>query len=202
MNAQVFQEPALKKAKASADKALNFQRRERMFIRRRRSNRWVSIGRVASVCARQKVQEMLVWSETHEELRRAALLFLLAYTYLLRVPSEALPAVVGTSANEAGSNAVLIKDGESLVLVLHRRKNRPRGSRLVRKCSCRQAPETCVYHVLGPVVDATPVGARLFEGITESGAGARFAFVAKKSTASKCGRRGGGAQDLARSRGH
>ena len=121
------------------------------------------------MCARQKVQEMLEWSEAHEELRKAALLFLLTYTYLLRLPSEALPAIVGTNANETGSNAVLLKEGESLVLVLHKRKNRPRGSRLVRRCSCRQAPETCVYHILGPVVEATPVGARLFAGISESG---------------------------------
>jgi hypothetical protein len=31
---QVFEEPALKKAKRSVDKALNFKRREKMFISR------------------------------------------------------------------------------------------------------------------------------------------------------------------------
>ena len=120
---QVFQEPALKRAKAAADKALNFQRRERMFIQK------------------EKVAEMIAWTEGRDdELRRWALLFLFAYTFLLRVPSEALPAVVGGTGTEEGSNAVLVAGEGTLTLHLKRRKNKPEGSCLMRKCCCAKAP--------------------------------------------------------------
>ena len=128
------------------------------------------VGCVALCVARQKVDEIVKWSESHEEMRLCALLFLFSYTYLLRLPSEALPAIAGQDGREQGSNAVLFKEGASLVLVLHRRKNKPNGSRLVRRCSCRHSAGACAYHLLGPVVDATPAGARVFGNITSSGA--------------------------------
>ena len=148
---QVFQEAALRKAKASVDAAGNFVRRERNFIQR------------------QKVEEMLAWSMTHPYARRHALLFLFSYSFLLRTPSEALPVRVGKDGGEIDSNAVLFKDGDQLVLILRRRKNKPQGSRLVRKCTCHRSKTSCVYHEIGALVDAAADGDSLFGGISPNG---------------------------------
>ena len=159
---QVFDSPELKKAKASVDKAHNFNRRERMFIH------W------------NRVEEMLTLSESRPELRVCALLCLFCYAFLLRMPSEALPAVSGgdgaagaLSYLASGSNSVVSIDGESLVLRLQKRKNKPQGSRLARKCTCAKAPGSCVYHLIGQLVKDTPAGGRLFGDLKPGGAHAR-----------------------------
>jgi hypothetical protein len=168
---QVFQEPALKKAKASVDKAGNFSSRGRMFIDRCRVRPAQRRGLRGLVnCGREKVEEMLAWSQTHETTRKHALLFLFSYCFLLRTPSEALPAIAGEDGREPGSNSVLFKDGEQLVLVLRRRKNKPGGSRLARNCTCRKSAASCAYHLIGQLLDETPVGGQLFQGITANGA--------------------------------
>ncbi len=149
----------------------------------------------------QKVEEIIAWSESKEEVRTYALLFLFSYSFLLRTPSEALPAIAGVDGSEQGSNSVLFKDGESLVLVLRRRKNKPKGSRLARKCTCRKSADSCAYHLIGQLVDATLVGARVFEGTT-----ARGEHAGVVGGAVMCGafvlRRRGGAQIVAGSGGH
>ena len=149
---QVFQDPAVRKAKASAAAAGNFTRRERMFV------------------SRQKVEDMLTWTDSNEELRIYALLFLLSYSFLLRTPSEAIPVIAGQDGSELGSNSVLFRNGDQLVLILHRRKNKPTGSRLARKCTCTSAAKSCVFHIIGSLLDATPMGQRLFGSVTASGA--------------------------------
>ena len=69
-------------------------------------------------------------------------------------------------------NLILFKgDDESLILVLRRRKNKPEGSRLIRKCSCHKSPASCAYHIIGKLVDDTPVGARIFGSMIANGAG-------------------------------
>ena len=53
------------------------------------------------VCGRHKVEEMLAWCAANpdqKELHSYALLFLFSYSFLLRGPSEALPAVVADLA--------------------------------------------------------------------------------------------------------
>jgi hypothetical protein len=160
---QVFESPELKKAKASVDKAHNFNRRERMFIH------W------------NRVEEMLTLSESRPELRACALLCLFCYAFLLRMPSEALPAVSGgdgaavaQSYLASGSNSVVCINGESLVLYLQKRKNKPQGSKLARKCTCAKAPGSCVYHLIGQLVKDTPVGERLFGSLKAGGVHARW----------------------------
>ena len=121
----------------------------------------------ALLWARKQVKEMQEWADANEEYLRYAWLFLLAYVFLLRVPSEALPAVAGkVFGREAQS--VLEHSGEGLRLTLRRRKNKPQGSQLVRSCWCTQCSRTCPVHALGPVVAASPQGESLFEGITPS----------------------------------
>ena len=57
-----------------------------------------------------------------------------------------------------------------LTLVLHKRKNKPAGSTLVRRCCCAKAPRMCVVHLLRPLIESTPTGQRIFPGITAGGA--------------------------------
>jgi len=92
-------------------------------------------------------------------------LFLLAYSFLLRLPSEAVPVTAG------GDSAWSLKmEGPELVLTLRRRKNRPHGSVLRRRCCCRQSKVCCVVHVFGPILQASGLGQRLFRGVTANSA--------------------------------
>ena len=71
----------------------------------------------------------------------------------------------------AGSGpCALSREGDWLVLRLERRKNKPRGSRLVRGCWCKESSTTCPVHVLGAVLDQRKDGERLFPGVTAAGA--------------------------------
>ena len=75
---------------------------------------------------------MMEYAESYPEYRRHALLYLLTYAFLLRLPSEALPAVAGGEGVEG--QAVLACQEEKLTLPLKRRKNKPQGSCLTRGC--------------------------------------------------------------------
>jgi hypothetical protein len=99
-----------------------------------------------------------------------ACLYLMAYTFMLRVPSEALPLRVGSvgmsERPELGAHsACAIIDG-SLVLCLSRRKNRQHGSRLTREGWCDRDSETCPVHVLGAWLTTFLVGAHPFSSIS------------------------------------
>jgi len=72
-----------------------------------------------------------------------------------RVPSECWPARVIQSGDDtvfgpaqAEQSEVHVR-GDYIVLCLKRRKNRPQGSRLTRRCWCSTSPTTCPVHVLG-----------------------------------------------------
>jgi len=90
--------------------------------------------------------------------------------FLLRLPSEALPVVASGAEGQVVSQAVITLAGDELVLVLQRRKNKPNGSRLVRKCWCKQCKRTCPIHVLGKFVQTCADGSQLFSGITAADA--------------------------------
>ena len=78
------------------------------------------------------------------------MLWLFAYTFMLRVPSEALLAARGDQslARSAAEQAIIWLDGNVLVLRLLRRKNKPQGSVLRRGCTCDCQPRICPVHVL------------------------------------------------------
>ena len=85
--------------------------------------------------------------------RRSCALYLLSYSFLLRVQSEAMPMLMGAPELagrelEPGRHSRLCCAGDRLELVLARRKNRPHGSRLVRHCSCPAASRVCPVHRL------------------------------------------------------
>ena len=129
------------------------------------------VGRCVCVYGRHKVEEMLAWCQANpeQELKNYAYLFLFTYSFLLRLPSEALPVVAGGSGRVPESMSVLRYEADQLVLTLQRRKNKPEGSRLIRKCSCRQSPATCAYCRLKPRVESTKDGEPVFPGLTTAG---------------------------------
>ena len=97
----------------------------------------------------------------------AAMLYLTAYVFLLRVPSEGLPLTIGSTGETqrplpAGRHsAIEIMDGE-LVFSLAKRKNLQGGSTLRRACSCSVRADLCPVHVLGPCFMQHPPGSTPF----------------------------------------
>ena len=94
-----------------------------------------------------------------------AMLFLTAYVFLLRVPSECLPIVKVDGPPQAGlelGQSTLWLDGNRLVLRLKCRKNKPQGSELWRECWCKSCKETCPIHVLGEYFKSLPCSAAPF----------------------------------------
>ena len=101
--------------------------------------------------------------------------YLLAYCFLLRVRSEALPLVVGSDGSSGqplppGRHSSLAMHGGELVLKLGRRKNKQHGSVLRRQCWCSACTETCPVHVLAPWAASLPAGSVPFAGITGNAA--------------------------------
>ena len=123
------------------------------------------------VLSRQQIESMLRWAETEEDITHSAMamLFLVTYVFLLRLPSEALPIEVGRVPGKQ-QQAVLEMDDGKLILTLMRRKNRPAGSRLEHTCWCKESCRTCPVHVLGPAVRGIQPGTALFGGFTAAGA--------------------------------
>jgi len=129
------------------------------------------VGQCVCVYGRHKVEEMLAWCQANpeHEFKNYAYLFLFTYSFLLRLPSEALLVVKGGSGRVPVSMSVLRYEADQLVLTLQRRKNKPEGSRLIRRCSCRQSPATCVYCRLKLRVESTKDGEPVFPGLTPAG---------------------------------
>ena len=82
----------------------------------------------------------------------SSMLYIMSYAFLLRVPSEALPCVIGCKeeANKhlgtCHSRFYVINN--SITIELARRKNMPNGACITRKCWCSNSPSTCPVHQL------------------------------------------------------
>eukprot|EP00973_Karenia_brevis_P095548 12427906-Karenia_brevis.AAC.1 len=137
---EVFGNPALRRAKSTIAKSNMFVSRKPMFIKRDMVSDLVSLG------AREP------------GFYKYSMLFLFTYWFLLRLPSEAVPARHGTGTH------CLSRHGDELVLVLKRRKNKPLGSKLTRSCLCRANAGICPVHVLGAYLSTVEVGSPLFPG--------------------------------------
>ena len=88
----------MKRAQVSAAKRSNFVARPKMWIRR------------------STLERILDWIENHIEFAVYGLLCLLAYAFLVRLPSEALPAQKGGEGQ-----ACLHREGDKIKLKLRRR---------------------------------------------------------------------------------
>lgn len=110
-----------------------FQSREKLFI------------------DRTLVSNMVMSVQRDWEDMTGASLWLTSYIFLLRLPSEALPACKGSPDNPAFSHkqTLIWKEGDAICLRLLRRKNRPQGSGTMRRgCTCRGSDHMCAVHGL------------------------------------------------------
>ena len=80
-----------------------------------------------------------------------AMLWLVSYLFLLRVPSEALPMrkLEPTAAGASEAQSIIWKDGDTVCLRPKTRKNRRQGSGIMRRaCTRRGGKATCAVHTL------------------------------------------------------
>ena len=99
------------------------------------------------------------------------ILYLASYSFLLRVPSEALPLVLGSPKEIGlplgfGTHSRLTGGDDRVTLRLARRKNKPQGSFMTRTCWCKQSAATCPVHALGKLLFDLPQGKALFPKIS------------------------------------
>ena len=95
------------------------------------------------------------------------LLFLSAYTFMLRLPSVALPVVAHAYGPAHAGDAPMVQLTKDYVAwIFPRRKNWDRPSIIKRQCWCHQCVKTCPVHVLGAALRAIPPGIQPFAGIT------------------------------------
>jgi len=146
---EVFSCRALKRAKVAITKRDQFVSRCSMFLR---------LPMVRS----------LMRLAVSDGCKRDAMLYLVSYVFLLRVPSEALPMVMCNGGAVHGEQSCLFMEDGKLVLALKCRKNKPKGSKLVRSCWCAQDTTTCPVHVLGKALSRLPVGFAPFKGLKPS----------------------------------
>ena len=140
---------AVKRALAAVDKRGVFVSRERQFIGRDLVVKLMSLAKNANC-------------------KNEGMLYLAAYVFLLRVPSEALPmssTCIGSAATSKSSSSVIALIGDEVVLTLACRKNKQQGSRLLRKCWCSKWPETCPVHVLWEYFAKLREGTQPFRGL-------------------------------------
>jgi hypothetical protein len=171
--AQVFAHPSVARAKDAIAKRCLSQTRVPLFVQM------------------PMVQGMVVSLLRKHELRELVMLFLAAYVFLLRVPSEALPMAAGGGAGKKVTPIFKVHvDRNTVELWLPKRKNRRTPSsqfRLFvapflhglfvaiacvshRPCWCKKCPVTCPVHVLGAYMAGLPVGTQPFVGITPAAA--------------------------------
>ena len=142
---EVFNSPMLRRAKAAVKKRRAYAQRPRMWIRQD------MIRRILCLVDRRSESE---WA--------LAMLFLVAYVFLLRLPSEALPMSAGGVGCAHGLHSVISLEGEELCLRLASRKNMSSGSVMRRSCWCKGCKTTCPVHSLWPFFLGLGVGAQPF----------------------------------------
>ena len=102
----------------------------------------------------------------HPELKELMMVFLAAYAFMLRVPSEGLTMAAHSMPDglEVSCPVFFLRGGEA-VLWLPFRKNRLFPSEIVRACWCNKNRLTCPVHVFGAFMCALPAGSRPFAHI-------------------------------------
>ena len=83
---------------------------------------------------------------------RAGMLYVASYTFMLRVPSEALPMTAAENALmplPPNTNSCISVAEDEVILRLERRKNKPNEAIIRRSCCCGKRKQLCPVHVLG-----------------------------------------------------
>lgn len=154
---EVFRHPAVRAAKNAIEKRSGWQAKARMALQGRDVARLVSHLRVS------------------DEGRRFAMLCLAAYAFLLRLPSEALPAVrVEDGAAAACVASAFVVGDQKIELHLSRRKNRESRSVMARQCWCDECAVTCPVHVLGAWLVGEPAHQPIWAAWSPGAARARL----------------------------
>ena len=148
VSTEVFDHSSVKRAKKAIEKRCQFVSRPPMFIK---------IG---------LVKQLVLLGKGGTERKVMSYLFLTAYVFLLRVPSEALPLAAHTSPGSSVSVPVVTVSESEVMIWWPRRKNRLQGSWLKRSCWCKACRETCPVHVLGAFFNDLPKGVQPFVGIS------------------------------------
>ena len=95
-----------------------------------------------------------------------------AHSFLLRVGDECVPLRMALPCEpgrtELEHSAVTVSD-ERVRIALRKRKNRPRGSALERRCACAKNALLCPRHVGGEWRRKLPEGGRVFPILTYAG---------------------------------
>jgi hypothetical protein len=123
-----------------------------------------------SIC--EELVAELVWVANAERDHLAAMMYIIGYAFLLRIPSEALPlrtADVGVNPDEPlreGIHSAIMMKGDELVIRLRKRKNRPHGSVISRACWCKRCEHTCPVCVVGRWLQTVGPGVEIFKHIT------------------------------------
>lgn len=109
-------------------------------------------------CLTELVESALSAGEVAE-----AILYLTSYAFLLRVPSEGLRLAAGDVGAERGeSSGVMTAGDDATTLQLFKRKTKPHGSLLTRRCWCSSASAVCPVHVLGAWAQQLAAGSQPF----------------------------------------
>ena len=146
MFCKVFNSPSLKRAKEAIKKRCLHVSRQPRFVR---------LG---------MLQAMVPLLLEQPEQREMIMLFLAAYTFLLRLPSEALCMAVERADDKRSS--VFKMHSDKVELWLPRRKNKLQPSSQFRPCWCKRCPLTCPVHVLGAYMNRFGHGAQPFRSIS------------------------------------
>jgi hypothetical protein len=109
----------------------------------------------------------------------SAMLYIISYSFLLRVPSEGLPLCLACNGNiekhlPLGTHSALGMWEGRMVLRLATRKNRPFGSLLRRDCWCSVCSVTCPVHAIQQWIETFEEGAAPFANITAAAARAEL----------------------------
>ena len=100
--------------------------------------------------------------------RTPFLLFLCAYTFMLRVPSECLlVAAHACGLHPESSTPTFHIATDHVRWFLPTRKNWARPSVIKRACWCTVCTKTCPVHILGPAFASLPAGQQPFARITK-----------------------------------
>ena len=104
--------------------------------------------------------------------RDVAMLMCFGYAFLLRLPSEGLPAVFDGAVFNAQHRASVCLSAEALGLRLQRRKNSGLPVTIWRKCWCHTEGGTCTcpVHVLGAFFVSAGVGKQAFAAFSPADA--------------------------------
>ena len=133
-------------------------KRAKMAILKRR----LVAPRVPTWIGHQLLLQMVHLGIGRSELQDLLMVFVAAYAFLLRVPSECLP--MAAHCAPAGAEVpVFSLRGDEAVLYFPFRKNRLFPTEVVRSCWCCKSRLTCPVHALGKFMNRLPAGSQPFK---------------------------------------